>query len=575
MDAPPPSAQEAPEAVLGQAAARLNAKQPREALQIATAALARFADHPQLCNLAGECAAALDEPAQAEGYFQRALAGAPHSARVHFNLGLLYAQTNRAPEAERHYRRALKHAPDNVASYGHLGLLLAAQGRPAEAEECYRRALAISPDNAALHANIAAALSAQQRVAEAEGHFRRAAALDPASRLGNLANLLARQQRHAEAEQVFIQAIARAPDDAMAHFNFAVLLEDLDRDEEAETHYRQALALDGGSLIARHNLGYLLLRNGRYEEGWPLHEVRHSPDLPPEQRFRLPARCAFPPWQGEPLPGKSLLLWPEQGLGDEIQFCRYLPRLKQRGVARLTVICKPPLQALMETVEGVDDVIALDAFDGAVAPHDYWCYPLSLPLYFNTTLTTIPNRLPYLRVPAGRGVYWSRRLPRDGLRVGLVWKGNPEHKNDARRSLALTALAPLWSVPGVEFISLQKGQDQEPDLHAPLGQKLLALGQEFRDLADAAAVIEQLDLVISVDTAVAHLAGALARPCWVMLPHHHCDWRWLRDRDDSPWYPGIMRLFRQGRDGAWAAVIEQMTRALRDFRAAWAARGGR
>jgi Flp pilus assembly protein TadD len=569
IDARPPPP-DTPEALLGQATALLNGKRPREALRAVTAALARFADDPRLCNLAGECAVALGEPARAEAFFRRDLAGAPQSARVHFNLGLLYAQGNRTAEAERHYRCAMAIAPDNVAAYGHLGLLLNAAGRCEDAEQCYRRALAIHPGNAALHANLAMALAKQQHVEEAERHYRRATELDPdRAHFTQLANLLARQRRYRDAEQVFAQAIAHAPNDTLAHFNFAVLLEDLDRDEEAEAHYRRALALDAGLLIARHNLAYLLLRNGRYEEAWPLHEIRHSPDLPPEQRLRLPAPFSFPQWQGEPLPGKSLLLWPEQGLGDEIQFCRYLPLLKQRGAKRLTVICKTPLKALLERMEGVDAVIALDEFSGAVAAHDYWCYPLSLPFHFNTTLTDIPDRLPYLHAPPDRAARWSPRLPREGMRVGLAWKGNAEHKNDAERSLALSALAPLWSVPGVHFISLQKARDEEQALHPPPGQPLVALGHAFGDLADTAAVIEQLDLVISVDTVVAHLSGALAKPCWLLLPHYHCDWRWLRGRGDSPWYPGVMRLFRQPRGGGWAPVIEQLTEALRERAAAY------
>lgn len=551
---------------MGQAIALLNAKRPRDALLSLTAALARFPHHGPLCNLAGECAAAIGDTAQAEGFFRRALAAAPYSARVHFNLARLYAQRSRAAEAEGHYRRAAALAPDNAATHAGLGLLLNAGGRPAEAERCHRRALAIAPHNAALMANMAEALAAQQRLDEAERHYRRAAELDPGqARLTNLANLLARQSRFGEAQRVFSRAIAQAPDDALAHFNYGILLQDLDREEDAQDQYRRALAIDPGHVLARNNLAYLLLRNGHYEEGWRMNEVRYSPDLPPERRFPVAPPLAFPQWRGEALCGRSLLLWTEQGLGDEIQFCRYLPMLKGLGVTRLTMVCQTPLKALLETVDGIDELIAANEFDGAVAPHDYWCYPLSLPLCFNTTLSTIPDRLPYLRVPPERTALWKMRLPSQGLRVGLAWKGSAQHPNDARRSLTLSALAPLWSVPGVRFVSLQKGRDEQLAMHPPSGQPLLALGHEFLDLADTAAVIDQLDLVICVDTSVAHLTGALGRPCWVMLPDRQCDWRWLRGRSDSPWYPRVMRLFRQSRDGEWAPVTAEITRALREL----------
>jgi Flp pilus assembly protein TadD len=563
-DAALPSASDGPEALQRQAAALLAAGEAHQALRLVVQGLARFPDDARLGNLAGECAAALGDTVQAEAHWRRVLAAAPHSARAHYNLGLLYTQDQRPAEAEQCFRRSLKLAPDNAAAHGRLGVLLAAEQRTAEAEQCYRRALALNPGNAALHCNLGVVLAAQQRHDETEWHYRRTVALDPGGIKGltNLGNELARTGRHAEAERFLNQAVVLAPGDAMTHFNLAVLMEDLDRDGEAERDYRRALALDPRAAIAQLNLAYLLLRHGRFQEAWPLHEIRHSPAMPLPQRFRQPAPFAFPQWQGQSLQGKSLLVWPEQGLGDEVQFCRYLPLLRQRGAARLTLICKTPLKALMETVNGVDAVITLDA-GGVVAPHDYWVYPLSLPLYFQTTLATLPADLPYMRVPPERALRWRERLPRDGLRVGLVWKGNARHLNDARRSLELRQLAPLWSVPGVRFISLQKERDEAQALQPPPGQPLLALGHEFSDLADTAAVIDQLDLVITVDTAVAHLAGALARPCWVLLPHRRCDWRWLKGRDDSPWYPGVMRLFRQPRGSDWVPVIKQVEDALR------------
>ncbi len=268
----------------------------------------------------------------------------------------------------------------------------------------------------------------------------------------------------------------------------------------------------------------------------------------------------YPRWQGESLAGKSLLIWPEQGLGDYIQFCRYAPLLKDRGLARLSLFCAPSLKALLETVNGVDAVITDPA---SVPGHDYWCFPLSLPLHFGTTVDAIPAALPYLRALPERMDRWRNRLPGEGRKVGLAWKGNPKLKNDSNRSLpGLETLAPLWAVPGVSFVSLQKGPGEDQATQAPAAQPIIALGTQAGDFADTAAIIAQLDLVICVDTAIAHLAGAMGKTCWVLLPALGTDWRWLDDRPDSPWYPGVMRLFRQSKIGDWSRTVDEVASAL-------------
>jgi hypothetical protein len=201
---------------------------------------------------------------------------------------------------------------------------------------------------------------------------------------------------------------------------------------------------------------------------------------------------------------------------------------------------------------------------------DCWTPMLSLPLHCGTRLNSIPATLPYLQAMPERRARWQARLPTQGLRVGLVWKGNPRFENDADRSLSgLELLAPLGAVAGVQFISLQKGEGEDQARHPPAGLSLLHLGSEIEDFADTAAIVAGLDLVICVDTAVAHLAGALGRPCWVLLPHYKTDWRWLEGRSDSPWYPGLLRLFRQGPGEDWTAVVEEVRLALAD----WAASG--
>jgi hypothetical protein len=262
------------------------------------------------------------------------------------------------------------------------------------------------------------------------------------------------------------------------------------------------------------------------------------------------------------LAGKALLVVQEAGHGDMIQFCRYLPQLKAAGPARLDLVCPPALRDLFASLAGVDALVP-PGDKIARRAYDYWVAPLSLPHLCATRLDSIPAPIPYLHASAERLARWAPRLAGDGLRVGLAWKGNPAYENDADRSLpSLDLLAPLASVAGVRFISLQKGAGEDEARRAPAALPLLHLGAEIADFADSAAIVAQLDLIVSVDTALAHLAGALGRPCWVMLPDYKTDWRWLVDRSDSPWYPRQLRLFRQRGTGGWPPVVEEIRSAL-------------
>jgi tetratricopeptide (TPR) repeat protein len=250
--------------------------------------------------------------------------------------------------------------------------------------------------------------------------------------------------------------------------------------------------------------------------------------------------------------------------GDEIQFLRYLPVLRQQGVRHITLVCKPALAPLFAAQGLADQVVALPAWRHEFqAGLDYWSHPLSLPHWLQHDLERLPARLPYLTPPPDRLTAWRERLPATGLRIGLAWKGATEHSNNAHRSIpSLTTLSPLWRIPGLTFISLQKGHGEDEAAAPPPAQPLLPLGGGLKDFADSAALISQLDLVISIDTATVHLAGALGKPCWVLLPWFGCDWRWLEHRDDSPWYPGILRLFRQAREENWEAVALRVADAL-------------
>jgi hypothetical protein len=326
------------------------------------------------------------------------------------------------------------------------------------------------------------------------------------------------------------------------------------RESEAEQCYRTAMQLDGSYSKARFNLSYVLLRQGRLEEGWRCLEAREWYDA-------LARHFTCPRWRGEALTGKSVLIGIEAGHGDMIQFCRYAVVLKAMGAIRIAVVCHPGLKQLFGTLSGVDEVFAFEE-DALSSGWDFWTPPLSLPHYCHTRMNNIPAPIPYLAADPARVKMWAPSLPASGVRVGLVWKGSPRFENDADRSLSsLDMLAPLGAVAGTQFVSLQKGPGEEEARHPPDGLSLLALGSRLENFADTAAVVANLDLVIGVDTAVVHLAGAMGKPCWVMLPDYRTDWRWLVDRSDSPWYPH-MRLFRQPTEGGWPPVIAAVVDAL-------------
>lgn len=431
-------------------------------------------------------------------------------------------------------------------------------GALAKATLAFQQALAHDPQLAEAHANLAYVLDQTGAWDAAESHYRSALALAPFSATIhlNLGALLAQQKRHAEAEACYAAALALERGSSAVWSNLGALHLALKQDDTADACLRQAMALDPGNAKARFNLAYLQLRLGQWEEGWQLFEAR-------DWYRAMAQRFSFARWQGEPLQGLSLLVCFEAGHGDVIQFCRYIPLLKRRGARRITLLCHPALTRLMRGLEGLDAVCALDE---ALPQEDfgYWMPLLSAPYHLATRANTVPAQLPYLQAEPAMQAYWSPHIRASaGLRVGLVWKGNPQFENDADRSLPhLRTLAPLWQLAGIQFVSLQKGAGEEDISACAAQQPLVDLGTRLRDFADAAAVIHMLDLVITVDTAMAHLAGALGKPCWLLLPWYMTDWRWGAEGSTSVWYPEAMRLFRQGSDADWAPVVAQVCLAL-------------
>jgi Flp pilus assembly protein TadD len=524
-----------------------------------------LAPRADTCNRLAELLAAQGRLQEALDCYAAAADAGVADAVTWGNLGALRMQAGEAAAAEVAYRRALALAPGHVRTRVNLGVLLAADGRLALAEQAYREALAHVPDDVAAHTNLGLVLEETQRYAEAETHQRQALALAPGipEVHCHLADLLARKPGGAaDAEYHYREALRLRPGDAVAHSNLGALHFDQGRAQEAEAELRTALALRPGFAAARLNLGQLLLSEGRLGEGWPHVELRYTLRVPGAMPA-FPAHTGTPRWTGEPLAGRSLLVWPEQGHGDQVQFCRYLATVRaQQHPARLAFACSAPLVPLMRSLAGPDTVLALQDAAAVLEQYDFWVPLMSLPMHCGTTLATIPAEIPYLSVEPALAARWAARLPREGLRVGLVWRGNVLHDNDADRSLpGLATLAPLWQVPGVRFVSLQKMAGEDEAQHPPAGQPLQHLGTETDSFADTAAVLAGLDLLVTVDTAAAHLAGALGIPCWVLLPAFRNDWRWLRGRDDSPWYPG-MRLFHQPVRGDWATPVARVAAAL-------------
>jgi len=471
------------------------------------------------------------------------------------NIAIVYRLQGRRDAAADAFNRALAIDPDHLSAQVNLGALLRDAGKPDEAARCYRRAIAINPDLAEAHNGLGTALLDQGAGDDAAAVFERALALDPghAEALSNLGAVKRQRGDVAGAIDCYRRAIAARPDLVEAHVNLGNALRGEGAFDDATNALCRAIAIDRGHPEAHWNLAQVLLLRGDFADGWAEYEWRAKCRAFRGQQWDFGKRR----WNGAAITRKHILLYTEQGLGDAIQFVRYAPLIAER--ARHAVVrCPPTLTRLFETVAGVAAV----GPDIETKTNFHFEAPLmSLPAILGTDAATIPAAVPYLAPPSGR----PAPLPETGapgaaLKVGLAWAGNPAHLNDRNRSIGLDRLAPLLETPGCAFYGLQVGPGQDAIGRLGLGDRIVDLGRGIGDFADTAAAIAALDLVISVDTAVAHLAGALAKPTWTLLPRVP-DWRWLLDRDDSPWYP-TMRLFRQRAAGDWPGVVAAVAAAL-------------
>jgi tetratricopeptide (TPR) repeat protein len=533
---------------------------------------------------------ALGRVDEAAAQYRRAIVLKPDNAKAHNNLGVILAMLEKNDDAAAQYLQALQIQPDYPNAHYNFANLLKAQRAFARAIDHYRQALVGNPDDAETHNNLGAALAADGQGEAAIQHYQQALALrrDYAEAFSNLGSALADLGRTDEAMGWYAKALAFKPAFADARFNLGQALDMQDRTDEALAQYELALALDPMHAEAHNNFGFLSQRLGRvdealaryeraqtlkpdyadahwneslarllvgdFETGWRKYEWRwRRKDSPPRV---LPA----PLWDGDDLTGRTILLHTEQGLGDAIQFIRYAPLVKAKGGV-VVFECLRTQHRLFNRVAGIDRLIpAGEPFP----PFDCHAPLLSLPTLLDTRLETIPAAVPYLKADAGLAGTLGERLA--GLKrpkVGLVWRGNPGHPNDKRRSMpAATVAALVRGASGVDWLSLQI--DARPDELADFAPVVpYQAGPHIGDWADTAAVVQDLDLVVTVDTSMAHLAGALGKPVWVMLPFAP-DWRWLLDRADSPWYP-TMRLFRQPAPGDWRPGLDEVRAALDDI----------
>jgi len=493
--------------------------------------------------------------AEAAELLRAATGRAPGDARTWSALGRVLLRLGEWREAAAVYETALPLSPNDAETLANYGVALAELGAPGRAADAYRAALAADPNHAIAHYNLGNALRELRRFDDALAAYERAVALRPGwpEANTNLGLALAAVGRTDDALVAYGRTLAARPDHALAHNGIGLVFQVRGELARALAHFDRAIALAPELAQARSNRAQLLLLHGDFARGLPEYEWR----------LRVPghavARTAAPRWAGERLDGRTLLVRAEQGLGDTLQLVRFAPVLAARG-AQVVLETQPAIERIVRTCPGLAAVVARGS---PLPPHDLETPIGSVPYRLGLSLDSIPRAVPYLAADPRLAAAAARRIRRRGtFTVGIAWQGNPVFPQDCHRSMPLRHFAPLAAIPGVRLFSLQKGYGSEQLAAAPfavedLGAGLDAAGGAF---TDTAAAVTALDLVVVSDSAVAHVAGALGRPVWVVLPLTP-DWRWLLGREDTPWYP-TMRLFRPRRLGGWDDVFRRIAREL-------------
>jgi tetratricopeptide (TPR) repeat protein len=569
----------------------LAAGQAEKAVGACSRAASLRSPYPEASNNLGNALMATGRVNEAIAAYDRALQQRPTYAEAISNRGNALKQLGRLTEAIAAYELAIRHQPNYADAHSNLGIALQIAGRRDDAINAYRRALALQPANPDTWNNLGIALFDALKLDEALECFRKATSLRPAfadafkntglvlQKLGQTEAAIAnhRQALHLkpdfaddftalgaslrqagqldEAITCYQRALSLQPQNADALTFLGAALQEKGQLNEAMALQRQAIALQPDHPEAHLNLAFMLLAEGNYRDGWPEYEWRRKQknSAAPERNFPVPQ------WRGEELAGKRILIHAEQGLGDAIQFVRYIPLLSQRG-GKVLLECYPELHRLFSSIPGVDQFLISGL---PLPPFDLHCPMLSLPLAFGTTLESIPSPSPYLKADPDLAAHWAKKFSSSPgqKKVGIAWAGRPDHFNDRNRSIPPHLFTRLGNIPGIQYVSLQKRLTPDQK-HSLPDFEITDWTNDLHDLADTAALIANLDLIITVDTAIAHLAGALAKRTWVLLPHP-ADFRWLLNRNDSPWYP-TLRLYRQSRARDWDEPLARIAHDLRD-----------
>jgi tetratricopeptide (TPR) repeat protein len=509
---------------------------------------------PEVLSIKGTTLVELGRYKEALSSFNEAIIARPDFIDAIYNSVVALERLGRFEEAVVRCERVLALQPHHARAFANRGNARQQLGRLEEALVDYDRALTIQPSDGDVLCNRGSVLRQLRRLEEALSSYDAALRVHVgwAVALCNRANVLQEMRRYDEALTTSDEAVSVDPDYAVAWLNRGNLFQEMGRAEDAMQAYERAIAIDPSYAEAHLSLSFVQLRTGDFQKGWERHEwrLRYAASASMDRVFSQPR------WHSDTsLAGKTILLHAEQGLGDTIQFCRYADLVHALG-ARVILEVQPALKTLLTSVSGPSQVFAI----GEPLPEfDIHCSLMSLPFLFGTDLSNLPASTPYLHADPRLVDRWSEQLgQKRGLRVGLVWSGNPEHRNDHNRSILLTAFAPLLEAD-VDWISLQKVVRPEDQITL-MGSPLRQFSSAIRDFSDTAAMLNSIDLVITVDTAVAHLAGAMNCPVWVLVPSL-ADWRWMTQRTDNPWYPSA-RLFRQAKSGDWQGVLEDVRVAL-------------
>jgi len=495
--------------------------QIQQALDACDSLITGYPNEAMLYNISGVCYAGLGQLETAVKCYEQALAIKSDYAEAHSNLGITLKELGQLEAAVKHYKHALTIKPDCAEAHNNLGISFQGLGQLEAAVKHYEQALAFKPNYAEAHINLANVLK----------------------ELGQL-----------EAAVMYSEkALAINPNFSEAHYNLGNALTELNQLEAAIKRYERALAINPEYAEAKWNLSLSQLVTGSFKAGWLNYESRwQKKDFEPERHYPQPF------WDGSSLVGQTLFLYPEQGMGDAIQFIRYVKVLSTK-TTQIIVECPKSLYRLFSTIPEINVLLTKE---DALPDFDFYAPLLSLPGILNTTLKTIPVNIPYLLI--ADHIVSPIVIQSKVLNIGIVWAGSSAHQNDKNRSINLSFFSAITNIQNTQFYSLQV-TDRRTDLYQDdFASQIIDVGKHLGDYAETATIINQLDLIITVDTSVAHLAGAMGKPVWVLLPFAP-DWRWLLDRNDSPWYPS-MRLFRQQERGNWTPVFNKVRQALEAYR---------